>query len=81
MLPVMVKALPDVPLVGLIDVIAGAGIVDSSFEVVYGRAGRRHRSTGRELWVFREFDGDWRAVWRTMMDLEETALDGGGAAR
>lgn len=41
--------------------------------MLYEWLGTRYRATGRDLWVFEEQDGEWLAVWRTMLDTEEIA--------
>lgn len=54
-----------------IDVAADMAVVTFQFEMVYERSGERYRSTGRDLWVFRNQDDAWIAVWRTMLDIVE----------
>jgi len=56
-----------------VDVAGDTAVVSFRFEMVYERAGGRYRSTGRDLWVFQGQGGEWVAVWRTMLDIEETA--------
>ncbi|HYO16611.1 MAG TPA: nuclear transport factor 2 family protein [Thermoanaerobaculia bacterium] len=56
-----------------VDVVGGTAVASFTFEMVYERAGERCRSTGRDLWVFARWDGEWRAVWRTMLDVAEKA--------
>jgi hypothetical protein len=41
--------------------------------MLYERSGQAYRATGRDLWVFEEKDGEWWAVGRTMLEMEETA--------
>jgi hypothetical protein len=48
-------------------------VVTFRYEMVYERSGGRFRSTGRDLWVFQSQGRAWIAVWRTMLDMEETA--------
>jgi len=57
-----------------IDVAGGTAVVSFRFEMVYERSGKRSRATGRDLWVFQEQDGDWIAVWRTMIDMDEREI-------
>jgi hypothetical protein len=54
-----------------ISVIAHTAIASFRFEMIYELAGRRYRSTGRDLWVFEEQGDDWVAVWRAMLDVSE----------
>jgi hypothetical protein len=54
-----------------IDASEGTALTSYSFEMVYERQGVRYQSKGRDLWVFTRHDGDWLAVWRTMLDVTE----------
>ena len=54
-----------------VDVVGDTAVVSFKYEMVYERSGQRYRATGRDLWVFTQRDGDWLAVWRTMLDLQE----------
>ncbi len=54
-----------------IDVGGDTAIASFKFDMIYERASERWRSTGRDLWVLARADGDWRAVWRTMLDVAE----------
>jgi ketosteroid isomerase-like protein len=56
----------------LIDVAGATAVVSFRYEMVYERSGERYRATGRDLWVFEDQAGVWIAVWRTMLELEET---------
>jgi hypothetical protein len=56
-----------------VDVAGATAVVTFRYEMVYERSAQRYRATGRDLWVFQSRDGEWRAVWRTMLDLQETA--------
>jgi len=42
--------------------------------MVYERDGRRYRSRGRDFWVLQEEDGQWLAIWRTMLDMDEGCI-------
>jgi hypothetical protein len=55
-----------------IDVVGVTAVVNFAYEMVYARAGERYRATGRDIWVFQREDTRWIAVWRTMLDLNET---------
>lgn len=54
-----------------VDVIADTAVASFRYEMVYERAGKRTRATGRDVWVFARHGTDWLAVWRTMLDLAE----------
>lgn len=55
-----------------IDVAGDTAVVSFRYEMVYERSGGRYRATGRDLWVLQLVAGEWRAVWRTMLDVDET---------
>jgi len=55
-----------------IQVIDDLAVLTFRFAMVYERTNYRARSTGRDMWVFRSIGGKWLALWRTMMELEET---------
>jgi ketosteroid isomerase-like protein len=54
-----------------IDVVGDTAIASFKYEMIYERDGQRSRATGRDLWIFARQDGQWFAVWRTMLDLAE----------
>ena len=54
-----------------IDVTDGIAVATFAYEMIYERGGQRYRVTGRDLWVFQKEAGEWIAVWRTMLDLDE----------
>lgn len=56
-----------------IDVVGVTAVVTFAYEMVYARAGERYRATGRDIWVFQREGARWIAVWRTMLDLNETS--------
>jgi hypothetical protein len=56
-----------------VDVAADTAVVSFRYEMIYERSGERYRATGRDLWVFQLTGGEWLAVWRTMLDLQEDA--------
>jgi len=56
------------------DVTGRTAVVTYRYRMLYERAGHAYRASGRDLWVFEEESGAWLAVWRTMLDLCETAL-------
>ena len=53
------------------DVIGDTAVITFQYEMIYERSGERYRATGRDLWVFRNRDNTWIAVWRTMLELHE----------
>jgi ketosteroid isomerase-like protein len=55
-----------------VDVTGDTAVVTFQYDMVYERSGARYRSTGRDLWVFQLQDTAWIAVWRTMLDMEES---------
>ena len=57
-----------------IDVVGGTAVLSFAYEMVYTRAGARYRATGRDIWVFQREGIRWIAVWRTMLDLNETSV-------
>jgi ketosteroid isomerase-like protein len=57
-----------------IDVIGNSAIASYSFVMIYERDGSKYRSTGRDLWVFSKSDLEWKATWRTMLDVHEEPL-------
>lgn len=61
------------------DVVGDTAVVSYSFEMVYERNGECYRSTGRDLWVMRQQDGEWLAIWRTMLDVAEEPAPPPGA--
>jgi hypothetical protein len=57
-----------------IDVAGVTAVVSFQFDMVYERSGERNRSTGRDLWVFQHEGSEWIAVWRTMLDIEDSPV-------
>jgi ketosteroid isomerase-like protein len=57
-----------------VDVAGRTAVVSFQFEMVYERSGERYRSTGRDLWVFQHEGSEWIAVWRTMLDIEDSPV-------
>ncbi len=55
-----------------VDVVGDTAVITFRYRMVYERSGERYRSTGRDFWVFQKQDNAWIAVWRTMLDVEET---------
>jgi ketosteroid isomerase-like protein len=60
-----------------VDVTGDTAIVTFRYDMIYELAGERYHSTGRDLWVFQNEESQWIAVWRTMLDMEETPAGSG----
>lgn len=58
-----------------IDVLDHVAVGSFAFDITYERAGKKYRSTGRDLWVFEKERNEWLAVWRTMLDARDEPLD------
>ena len=56
-----------------IDIVGDTAVYTVPYEMVYTLAGERYRASGRDFWIFRKEGGAWIAVWRTMMDVKESA--------
>ena len=56
-----------------VDVAGHTAVVTLLFEMVYERSGQRYHCTGRDFWIFERRGPEWLAVWRTMLDVQETA--------
>jgi len=56
-----------------IDIAGDTSVVTYAYEMPYERSGKRYRATGRDFWVFQRQGTAWVAVWRTMLDLNESA--------
>jgi ketosteroid isomerase-like protein len=54
-----------------IDIAGTTAVVSFRYEMLYERAAKRYRVTGRDLWVFEKSGPAWLAVWRAMLDLDE----------
>jgi hypothetical protein len=55
-----------------IQVIGHVALVSFRFDMLYERSSYRERSTGRDIWAFEYIAGNWMAIWRTMVELQET---------
>jgi Domain of unknown function (DUF4440) len=55
-----------------VDVVGDTAVITFPYEMQYSRSGERYRVTGRDLWIFRKRGAVWIAVWRAMLDLNET---------
>ncbi len=55
-----------------VDIAGETAVVSFRYEMVYERDAKRFRAVGRDLWVFEKQDSAWTAVWRTMLDMEES---------
>ena len=58
-----------------IDVIGDAAVASYRFELIYTRDDIIHRSAGRDLWIFHRTADGWKAVWRTMLELEDQPVE------
>src|SRR6266516_1398111 len=47
--------------------------MEPTMENLYERSTEQFHTTGRDLWVFAKHGTGWLAVWRTMLDVNETA--------
>lgn len=56
------------------DTTGNVAVVTFRYEMVYERSNKRYRSTGRDLWVLENQRGDWIAVWRAMVEMQERSL-------
>lgn len=56
-----------------IDIVGDTAVYTAPYEMVYTHSGQRYRASGRDFWIFRSEGGAWIAVWRTMMDVKESA--------
>jgi len=54
--------------------VLNTAVVDFAYEMVYEWGGTKYRSVGRDLWVLAKVEEGWLAVWRTMFDQGEEAL-------
>lgn len=54
-----------------VDVAGDTAVVTYRYAMIYEREGRKNEATGRDLWIFQWQRGEWLAVWRTMLELEE----------
>ena len=46
--------------------------MEPTTENLYERSAEQFHTTGRDLWVFAKHGTEWLAVWRTMLDVNET---------
>lgn len=56
-----------------VDVVGETAVVTYRYEIVYERSGQRYHGSGRDVWVFELKAGKWLAVWRTMLEIHESA--------
>jgi hypothetical protein len=55
-----------------IDVVGDTAVISFAYEMRFELSGAQYRVTGRDLWVFQRQGSAWVAVWRTMLDVNET---------
>lgn len=56
-----------------VDVVGEVAVATFRYDMIYERAGRKSRASGRDLWVLWRQAGRWTAAWRTMLEMEEHA--------
>jgi ketosteroid isomerase-like protein len=56
-----------------LNVAGDVAVATFRYDMIYERAGTRSRSAGRDLWVLHKQAGNWMAVWRTILEMEEEA--------
>lgn len=56
-----------------VDIAGDTAVITFRYDMVYVRYGERYRANGRDLWVFQQQGGEWIAVWRAMLAMEESA--------
>ena len=57
-----------------IAMVGNVAFIHYSFDLVFERASSRIRASGREVWAFEWVGGMWFAIWRTMVDVEESRV-------
>ena len=57
-----------------ISIIGDRAVVAFKFGMIYQRENYRDKSSGRDIWIFEKKNGNWLAVWRTMIDVNEIRL-------
>ena len=57
-----------------IHLVRKTAIVIFRCEMTYARVGERFHATGRDFWICEEQEGNWLAIWRTTLEMEETPL-------
>ena len=57
-----------------IDVTGNCAVATFKFEMIYEREKYRDKLKGRDIWIFEREGNKWIAVWRTMIDLDETRI-------
>lgn len=50
-----------------IDLFGDTAVATYAYEITYQMAGESFVDTGRDLFIFVRENGEWRAVWRTMI--------------
>jgi hypothetical protein len=57
-----------------IEVFDSAAVVSFRFDLTYERSQQKFRSTGRDIWIFQKHESLWKAIWRTMIDMNDEKL-------
>lgn len=55
-----------------VDVVSNTAVVTFAYDMKYSRNGATSVVRGRDVWVFEKTNDNWLAVWRAMLDLEES---------
>ena len=56
-----------------VDVVGDTAVITFPYEMLYSRSGERYLATGRDLWIFHKQGVAWIAVWRAMLEVNESA--------
>ena len=56
-----------------VDVVGDTAVITFPYEMLYSRSGERYLATGRDLWIFQKQGAAWIAIWRAMLDANESA--------
>jgi hypothetical protein len=54
------------------DAAGETAVVTFRYDMIYALSGGRYHATGRDLWVFELQNNAWIAVWRAMLDMQES---------
>ncbi len=57
-----------------VDVDGDVAVATYRFEITWDMQGKKYVGTGHDLFVFRRANGNWCAVWRTLIPGEEKEL-------
>jgi hypothetical protein len=54
------------------DIVGDTAVISFAYEMRYERSAAQYRVTGRDLWVFQRHGPGWVAIWRAMLDVNES---------